>query len=233
MRSSPRKQLLVAIIFWSLLALGFQVARNGNTQSLQTKTSQEPDSVIAAIRKGGLREGARIKGHYVATDLVNGWLMYDLESLANSSVAIIIGTPSSASSRLTASGDGIITEYKISVDQVFKGNLTGKELSLITPGGKVTFEDGTSAEIRTTDLGPIKEHRRYIFFLRASDDTPEAFGLTGGGQGLFELSSSDSQVKPLGGKKDVVQKHKNQSMDNFIEEVARAARKNPTTSPLH
>jgi hypothetical protein len=232
MRSSPRKQLLVAVISWGLLALGFLIVRSGNTQSLPNKTSQEPDPVITAIRKGGLREGARIKGHYVATERINGWLMYDLESLANNSVAVIIGTPSSASSRLTASGEGIVTEYKVRIDQVFKGTLKRDELiNVITPGGKVTFENGTSAEIRISDLGPIKEQRRYVFFLRTSNDSLEAFDLTGGGQGLFELSSSDSRVKPLGGEKDFVQKHKNQSVDDFIGEVERAATKYPATLP--
>ena len=232
MRSSPRKQLLVAIISWVLFALGFLVVRNGNTEPLLNKTSQDPDPVKTAVRNGGVREGARIKGHYVATERINGWLMHDLESLANSSVAIIIGTPSSASSRLTASGEWIITEYKVRIDQVFKGNLKGNELiNIIAPGGKVTFENGTSAEIRISDLGPIKERRRYIFFLRTSEDSLEAFGLTGGGQGVFELSSSDSRVKPLGGEKDVVQKHKNEKVDDFIAEVERAARKYPSTSP--
>ena len=230
MRSSPRKQLLVAVISWGLLALGFLAVRSGNTQSLQNKKAQEPDPVIAAVRKGGVREGARIKRHYVATERINGWLMHDLESLADSSAAVIIGTPSSASSRLTASGEGIITEYKVKIDQVFKGILKREELiNVITPGGKVTFEDGTSAEIRISDLGPIKERRRYVFFLRTSEDSLEAFGLTGGGQGVFELSSLDSRVKPLGGKMDVVQKHKNQTVDDFIREVETAATKYPTS----
>lgn len=230
MRFSPRRQLVVAIISWALLGLGFVVVRNGNTQTLPNKTSQQSDSVTA-VRNGGLREAARIKRHYVASERTAGWMMFDLEGLANSSANIIIGTPMSASSKLAASGDRIFTEYNIRIDQVFKGTLKRDELiTVIAPGGKVTFDDGTSAEIRTPDLGRIKEHQRYLFFLATSEDSPEAFGLTGGGQGVFELSSSDSRVKPLGGKMDVVQKHKNQKVDAFILEVERAVRQHPTTS---
>ena len=231
MRFSPRRQLVVVIISWALLALGFLLVRNGNTQSLPNKTSQESDSVVNAVRKGGLREAARIKRHYVATERTAGWLMYDLDALANSSASIIIGTPVSASSKLAASGDRVITEYNVRIDRVFKGKVKPNELiTVIAPGGKVTFDDGTSAEIRTPDFGPIEQHQRYVFFLSTSDDSPETFGSTGGGQGVFELSSSDSRVKPLGGKRDVVQKYKNQKFDAFILEVERAVREHPTTS---
>ena len=46
-----------------------------------------------------------------------------------------------------------------------------------------TFEDGTLAEVRTPDLGPIVEHKRYVFFLRTSAEKIDAFDLVGGGQG--------------------------------------------------
>jgi hypothetical protein len=232
MRSSPRKHFLVAVIAWAALALGFLVVKDANTQSLPNKTSQEPDPVVTAVRKGGLREAARLKRHYVAIERTTGWGKYDLEALASDSAVIIIGTPLSTSSNLAGSGDRIITEYKIRIDQVFKGELKENGfINVIVPGGKVTFEDGTSAEIRTPDLGPIQEHQRYVFFVRASENSSGGFGLTGGGQGVFELSSSDSRVKPRGGETDIVQKHKNQKVDDFIDEVERAARKYSTTLP--
>jgi hypothetical protein len=98
------------------------------------------------------------------------------------------------------------------------------------PGGKVIFEDGTSAEILTPDLGPITKNRTYIFFMHPSGDGADALKLTGGGQGLFEVPSAAWGVRPLGDKKDLVQRHKDQSVNDFIEEIQRAVKKYPETS---
>lgn len=231
MRSLPRNLLLVAVIGATLLAFAFLLARNANTQSTSNKKSQEPDPVVMAIRRGGLREAARLTGTYVGSERTTGWAKYEIESLTSSSAAIVIGTPLSSASSLAASGERINTDYNVRIERVLKGKLEkGQTISVVAPGGKVTFEDGTSAEVRTPDLGPIVENKRYVFFLRTSEEKIDAFGLTGGGQGLFELSSSDSTVKPLGDKSDSVQRHKDQKLADFVSEIERAVKTHPDTS---
>ena len=230
MQSLPRKPFLALCIASMLIALAFTIVRSVNTQSLAKDKSEAPDPVVAAVRRGGLREAARIKGHYVSIQRTTGWMKYDVESLTQNSSDVIIGTPMVSSSNLVGSGDGIVTEYKIRIDETLKGQLNAKRLvSLEVPGGKVTFEDGTSAEVKTPDLGPIEKQKSYLMFLRPRDYSPEAFGLTGGGQGLFELSISDSVVKPRGDKTDIVQKHNNQRISDFLEDVKNAVRKYPET----
>jgi hypothetical protein len=232
MPSLPRKLLLALSITLMLFALAFTVVRSVRTQSITKDKSQDPDPVVAAIRRGGLREAARIKGHYVSTERTTGWMKYDLESLTQNSSEVILGTPIVSSSNLVGSGDGIVTEYRIRIDQILKGKLNEKRLvSLEVPGGKVTFDDGTSAEIKTPDLGPIEEYKSYVMFLKPRGNNSEVFGLTGGGQGLFELSTSDSMVKPRGDKADIVQKHKNQQVSTFLEEVKLAVKRYPGTTP--
>ena len=232
MPSFREKHFSFAVIATVLLGFVLILTKIAHTQTAATKKSQEPDPVVMAIRNGGLREAAKLKGVYVSSERTSGWAKYDLENLTTASIVIIIGTPLSSSSRLAASGDRIITEHEIRIERVLKGNLKAPEpVSLIVPGGKVAFEDGSSAEIRTPDLGPITEEKRYVFFLKNSDDKPDAFSLVGGGQGAFELPSSEANVKPLGNKTDLVQKHKNQKVSAFIEEIEKTAIEHPETSP--
>ena len=66
----------------------------------------------------------------------------------------------------------------------------------------------------------------YLLFLSRDKDSGR-FILTGGGQGLFELSSGRHGVKPNGHSSDVLQKYKGRDAVGFLEEVKAAARKEP------
>ena len=229
MQLTLRKQVLLLIVF-TVTGLAFMFGKAA-TQSLSAQKREGPDELTNAVRKGGLKEGARIKKRFVSSERTTGWAKYDLESLTSHSAAVIMGTPLNSSSSLTANGERITTEYKVKVSRIFKGQLQENGLiRLIVPGGKVIFEDRTSAEILTPDLGPITKDRTYIFFMHPSGDAADVLKLTGGGQGLFEVPSSPWGVKPLGDKTDLVQRHKNQSIKDFIEEIQRAVKKYPETS---
>jgi hypothetical protein len=231
MQLTPRKQLLGPMIVLTVTGLAFIFGKGAVTQSLSAQKPEGPDQVVTAVRKGGLREGARIKKRFVSSESTTGWGKYDLESLTSHSSVVMMGTPQDGTSRLTPNGERIITEYKVKVSRIFKGQLQENELvRLIVPGGKVVFEDGTSAEILTPDLGPITKNQTYILFLHASADGTDVYQLTGGGQGLFEVPSSAWGVKPLGDKKDLVQRHKDQTVNDFIEEIQRAVQKYPETT---
>lgn len=231
MRLIRRKQLLLLVIVFTMSGLGFIFGKGAATQSLSAQKPDDPAQVVTAVRKGGLREGARIKKQFVSSESTTGWAKYDLEALTSHSSVVIMGTPLDNVSSLSANGERITTEYKVKVSRIFKGQVQENGLiRLIVPGGKVVFEDGTSAEILTPDLGPITKNQNYIFFLHPSSDGTDVLKLTGGGQGLFEVPSSAWGVKPLGDKKDVVQRHKDQSVNDFIEEIQRAVKKYPETS---
>lgn len=225
---SKRRWLLITVLAWGLFGLAFSI-RNATSQS-QPK-SQEPDPAVLAMRRGGVREAARVKGHYVGSESTTGWMKYDIEALTSSSAAIVIGRPLTSSSRVTPSGDRIVTDFKIKIEREIKGTFGEERLiNVVVPGGKVIFEDGSSAEIETPDLGPIDTKQDYIFFLNPSKEV-NSYRLTGGGQGLFEISSSDRRVKPLGDKSDIVQKHQGKKSDELIQEIEAAAKKHPGTTP--
>ncbi|HEX7723458.1 MAG TPA: hypothetical protein VF397_14960 [Pyrinomonadaceae bacterium] len=219
----------------TLLALGLfgivlLAVKIGSTQSVSNQKPDAVDPVVQAIRKGGLKEAARIKGHYEGTVQTTGWMKYDLEALASHSSTIVLGIPFSGSSDVVG-GDSIETEYKVKVERVIKGKIkSGEFLDVAVPGGKVTFEDGTTAEIKAEDLGPIQENQRYIMFLGPIGPNPEVLRLTGGGQGLFEVDS-DTRIKPRGHKTDIVQRHKDENLADFVNKIEIEVKKHPDTLP--
>lgn len=224
MSHSQRRSLLLVVVSLLLGSLLLAV-KNGVTQSRPS----EKESEAKSIRRGGLHEAAKIKGQYKGTIRTTGWGKFNLEGITSNSSDIVIGIPSGGSSRVVGSAaDSIETEYIVKVEKVLKGK-SGNSLKVIVPGGKVTFEDGTSAEIVPEDLGPIVENQKYILFLKPTSTNAGALSLTGGGQGLFELTV-DSRVAPRGHKKDTVQNKKDQWAFEFISEIEAAIKKYPNTS---
>jgi hypothetical protein len=225
--SKPDKRvyMFVGILFLGLI--GFTLIRVRS----QEPSSQDNSEFVKAIRKGGLREAARIRGHYVATMNTSYWLKFDLESLTKNSAAIIVGTPEGSASRLSPDGQQITTEYQIKVKKSLKGGLTPNEImSVSLPGGKIVFEDGTSAEIKTPDLEGMENGSTYVLFISPKVTALGALTLTGGAQGLFELSNDKQGVRPHGHRVDSVQKHKGQSIEGFLGEIETAVKKYPEIS---
>jgi len=225
MTSPMRKPLILLLGFTFFLGLAalalVKIARSQEPAGQDTSADS-----AQAIRSGGLREAARLKGHYVGTIRTSHFLKYDLESLAAHSGNIIIGRPIDNEAHLSSNGQTITTWYRIKILQSMKGKLLSDETVTISlPGGKLTFEDGTSAEIRTPDLEGMENDQNYILFLSPMLSADGNFTLTGGSQGLFEIDGKTQRIKANGHPLDPVRKHKDQGVDTFLEEI-RAAVKN-------
>lgn len=119
MQLPPRKPLLLLLIVFTLTGLALMFGKDAATQSLSAQKREGPDPVVDAVRKGGLKEGARIKKRFVSSESTTGWAKYDLESLTSHSAAVIMGTPLSSASSLTTNGERITTEYQIKVSRIF------------------------------------------------------------------------------------------------------------------
>ncbi len=216
--------LSLALIAFSLVQAGRRI------DSQETTGVQDSPDLVEAVRRGGLREGARIKRHYVASIRTSSWLKFDLESLVKNSEAVVTATPGNGVSRLTSDGRQIFTDYEVKLDEVIKADSVFRDtINVSLPGGKVLFEDGSSAEILTPHLKQMESGKVYLLFLSRDKDSGR-FILTGGGQGLFELSSGRHGVKPHGHSSDVLQKYKGRDAAGFLEEVKAAARKYPEPS---
>src|SRR2546426_595817 len=139
--STMRKPLIFLLGFTFFLGLAtlalVKIARS------QEPAGQDPSPDSAqAIRSGGLREAARLRGHYVGTIRTSHFLKYDLESLAAHSGNIIIGRPIDNAAHLSSDGQIITTWHRIKTLQSMKGKLLSDETVTVSlPGGKVTFED--------------------------------------------------------------------------------------------
>jgi hypothetical protein len=107
----------------------------------------------------------------------------------------------------------------------------GSSLTVVVPGGKMTFPDGTSAETTTRDLEPLKPGSRYVLFLESNDKggqaeyvAPEARGgyrLKLGSQGVFELGANT--VKAQGRQIDLVKQQNNGiSPETFLAKLRKA-----------
>lgn len=227
---SPIVILTISFVLWLILANVFTDV----TQSQPQKSREKSDAqkVVEAIRRGGYREAARLKGHYVGTSDPNwDWANFNLEELTKTSAAIIVGVPQTSIAQLSPTGDQITTNYKVKVENVIKGNLAASnvvEVSML--GGRVEFEDGTSAEIQTPDFERMQNGKRYILFLYANRNGSEVFLLTGGPQGLFELAS-DGKVKAHARPTDHVAKEiEYKSIDSLLGELRMYAERWPKSS---
>src|SRR3712207_9046786 len=173
------KIVIALVIAATMLVIGSALG------SSQSGASADADELRDALRRGGLREAARLKGHYVG-EYNPHWDFgqFDVEALTKNSVAVVLGVPSKkTASRLNKSGRVILTDYEVTVSEVFKGPLAaGNPVTVSLPGGRVEFEDGTSAELRARDFEHVRAETSYVFFLSESGDAPGAYVLSGGPQ---------------------------------------------------
>lgn len=226
MKGNQRRQVLFVTVLLLLISVGLLMAQSGISQ----QATQNSQGDVEAVRRGGLREAARTKGKDVGTTGSGSWVRYDLESLTSHSLAIVMGTPVASVAQLSDSGEMVLTEYDVKVKEVFKGHpYRDQVIKVRLPGGKITFENGTSAEIRS-DVEPMENGKNYVLFLTVPTANSDAFSLTGEGQDLFGLSTEDSVIKPHGPTVGLVQKHKNERIDKFFEEIRDAVRKYPDIS---
>lgn len=202
----------------------------GRYASGQEGAAAEQTELRDALRRGGLREAAKIKGHYVAEfDPHWDFGLIDVEMLAKNSAAVVLGVPTKIiGGRLTSSGQRIVTDYEFKVKEVFKGSVSkGDAVTVSLPGGSVTFGDGTTAELKPREFEPMKLGVTYTLFLSESDNNSGVYDLSGGPQGLVEIVD-DTKVKSHGRPTDPInEESKGKDKDTFLKEVRDKAYKWP------
>jgi hypothetical protein len=117
-----------------------------------------------ARRKGGLRAAAKVTGHYqgpVAAEPENN--VENIFQLVDWHDLIIVGRIVANRGWLTGDGDSIVTDYRVAVEASLKGPEV-REITVSILGGRVSFEDGTTATITSTMRAPVNGER-YVLFL--------------------------------------------------------------------
>jgi hypothetical protein len=227
-QNSMKRALIAAAI--CLVAVGSFLANSGSgSQSSQDQRTHDEMALRAALNRGGLREAAKLKGHYVAEYDPHWWcLRLDVEALTKDSVALIVGRFTKKLAARIPDYRVIYTDYEVAVDEVVKGNLKQAKTIVITvPGGRVDFEDGTSAEQTTPTFEQPRIGRTYTLFLTTENAVPSVFFLMGGPQGMFDIEDI-SAVKSHGREDDLsAVETKGQNRESFLKNVRELVRKWP------
>jgi hypothetical protein len=227
------KRILIATTICALVVVVFAVSSKASRTSASTQDqSQSVEDRLAirdALRRGGVREAARLKGKYVAEhDPHWDFGLFTIEALTKNSAAVFVGH---VKKKLGARIPGIrliFTEYEVIIDELMKGNVKqGQSIVVLLPGGKIEFEDGTSAEQTTPTFEHIHTGRTYAFFLTEEAAVPSVFFLFGGPQGVFDLQDGSS-VKSHGRPDDPgAVEAKGMNCEQFLEHVRKQALKWP------
>lgn len=195
----------------------------------QNQTNNDKIALRDALRREGLRGAARLKGNYIE-EVDPHWHsgQFTLEALTKNSAAVIVGRFTKRLNPRLIEGKAIYTDYEVAVDEVVKGNLKPAHPIVVSlAGGRVHFEDGTSAEQTTPTVEPIRMEHSYALFLREQDALPSIFVLMGGPQGAVDISDS-STVRSHGRSDDrSVVETKSKDRDSFLKDIRDNARKWP------
>lgn len=197
-----------------LTTVGAPRARQGNEPS-------KPDSLRLKAKMAG--------GRYTGREQVVFSAVYkDLKQLSRDSIVVVTGVPVRNYGRLSADETTIRTYYRVRVDQVFKGNVEPKQIvTLAVPGGRVTFDDKSFAEIIPVGgLRRLLNDHLYALFLKSTTEEPGVYELTGGPQGAFRLPSSNEGVEPADLRKSdpLAASHWGRNVSQFLYDVQRSVK---------
>ena len=230
---SVRRVFIAAAIFVVIGTLVLPILGKSSQQCQNPPTEQKRvDDALAlrnALRRGGVREAAKLKGKYVAEyDPHWHWGMFSLEDLTKNSVAVIVGRFTKQLAAHIPDSRLIFTDYEVAVEELVKGDIKEAKTIVVTlPGGRMDFEDGTSAEQTTPSFERPVIGRTYTLFLMREAALPSVFFLVGGPQGMFDIEGS-AGVKSHGRPDDpAAVETKGKNRESFLKNVREHAQKWP------
>jgi hypothetical protein len=218
----------ICLVIGASFAISSRASRRWQQPAPQQPSSDDARALREAYKREGLRGVAKLKGSYVAESVPSGdRLTFDLEHLTKGSAAVIVGRFKKKLDARLIDNRAIFTDYEVAVEELVKGDLQQANIIVTVPGGRVVFEDGTSAELTT----PTFEHPRigsaYALFLTEEAAVPSVFFLSGGSQGIFDLEAS-AGVKSHGRPDDPgAVEAKGKSREAFMNDVREHAKKWP------
>ena len=153
----------------------------------------------------------------------------DLNMLGRGSESVVIGRLTKPRVQLSPNGKMIYTYYEVAIDDTLKGTRRASTVVVKLPGGSLTFDDGSVAEVVTPNF-QVTLGNRYVLFLKPAptgigtdpaDARQDVHVLTLGSQGIFDISTG--QAISMASTSDPVRvQHQGVSAAVFVER-ARAA----------
>jgi hypothetical protein len=171
---------------------------------------QEKARVGSSKGFGGLRAAAGVSGTFTTAVPIREQLsLSSLRELIDLSELIVVGRTLSNAPRLTKDGLSIFSYYSVAVENVIGGpSLGNAAITIVVPGGRVGFEDGSWAQVNTPGFFRPTNGTRYMFFLSVpGSDIRQEFKLAPNGPlfvpvegplGIYELKSDGSPVRTSG-----------------------------------
>jgi hypothetical protein len=202
---------ILTCVIVTIVAVGF-IQQRGSKQ--QRAPGDGSESLRAMSAKAGRVTATAEPKNLRAYD--------DIATLTRDSGSVVVGTvESQASSLLQPDEKMIVTDYQVSVRTVLKGSIApGQTITLREPGGRVQLENGKSAEVSLPAYWKNPEvGKTYVLFL--SSRPAGHFVLSGGPQGMFELTPSGT-ISPQAGPEDkLTQSNNGKAQAMFIGEIRR------------
>lgn len=223
--------ILVVAAVAGIAVANLSVARDQQPQAQSNDDKHQ--ALVEAIRRGGIREATKIKKDYVGVyDPHLDWGLFNIEKLTKNSEAVIVGVPAKNRCKLSTDGQIITTDYDVFVQEVLKGNIQqGSTIKVSLPGGKVKFEDGTTAEIETPNFMKMVNGRTYALYLNESRSENGIYELTAGPQGLLELPTDGTRMKSHARPTDpIAEETKDKDTKEFLKEARKQAQNWPLPS---
>jgi|GEM_PF-2934915 len=122
-----------------------------------------------------------------------------MPELIQSSTHVIMGTASGNIARLMDDEQTVITDFRIRVNQVFKGNLQQGSYVVVTlPGGAARKSNGNLRVVTARGFKRMNNSLVYVLFLNEDTERPGSLIPVNGPQGLFEIPNDGTKVKHLG-----------------------------------
>lgn len=197
--------LTIALAVLGLVAVKGDKAFDGRQQTV-TVDARTRNQQKLALSSDGLRAAAAVTGTFVGHSAYSTTgEVRDIGELFDLSHIVVVGQTISNRCVPTADDRSIATWHEVLVNEVVKGDLfAGASLTVAIPGGKVSFDDGSWAQINAIDLLGPDQGRRYVWFLRRAAATDydrlaqadqQMFELARGGLGLYDLTPADGKMK--------------------------------------
>jgi hypothetical protein len=193
-------------------------------------SAQSPNALgLRALAAGGtLQDAARAaRGRFVETFENTGLFAYqNVRALAKESRTIVIGSAVTNVCKLADDGRDIYTSYTFRIEERIKGaNLRpGDTVTVDLPGGRVSFPDGSTAQINTPQFPRIINGNRYVLFLMEQGKGPDLTPV-GGPQGVFELRD-DGFVLAFARSYHSLPSQSGRTVDEFVHETRQTVGKN-------
>ena len=168
--SNPiRSARVLVMLLCGLVPLSSTSAAQTAEPQTAAAAARQRRAAEEARRQKGLQAAAALVGNYEGTQgfLSTIGVHESAEALMADSDATLVGVVTRLRPQLSQDGKDIFTLATVRVTELVSGAVGDGDITVALPGGRVTFEDGTSATTSTPGMTMLRPGEKGLFFLKA------------------------------------------------------------------